>query len=88
MKINDKSIIVKISAWKKLWSEVSETDFKRIKPEAAVMEESVSFGKSMGLDMDKGSINKLIEEHSEKLTIEELKEHTNAAAHGAFAGNR
>ncbi|XP_051783372.1 tigger transposable element-derived protein 1-like isoform X1 [Erpetoichthys calabaricus] len=63
------------SAWKKLWPEVvSETDFERLEPEAAVVEEIVSLGKSMGLDMDEGDINELIEEHSEELTTEELKE--------------
>uniref|UniRef100_A0A8C8VHY4 HTH CENPB-type domain-containing protein n=1 Tax=Pelusios castaneus TaxID=367368 RepID=A0A8C8VHY4_9SAUR len=63
------------SAWKKLWPEVvSETDFERLEPEAAVVEEIVSLGKSVGLDMDEGDINELIEEHSEELTTEELKE--------------
>ncbi|XP_070268928.1 tigger transposable element-derived protein 1 isoform X2 [Myotis yumanensis] len=63
------------SAWKKLWPEVvSETDFERLEPEAAVVEEIVSLGKSMGLDMDEGDINELIEERSEELTTQELKE--------------
>eukprot|EP00106_Octopus_bimaculoides_P013869 XP_014781311.1 PREDICTED: tigger transposable element-derived protein 1-like [Octopus bimaculoides] len=63
------------SAWKKLWSEVvSEMDFERLKLEVAMAEEIVSLGKSMGLDMDEGDINELMEVHSEKLKTEELKE--------------
>ncbi|XP_059549399.1 tigger transposable element-derived protein 1 isoform X1 [Myotis daubentonii] len=62
-------------AWRKLWPEVvSETDFERLEPEAAVVEEIVSLGKSMGLDVDEGDINELMEEHSEELTTQELKE--------------
>ncbi|XP_028678623.1 tigger transposable element-derived protein 1-like [Erpetoichthys calabaricus] len=63
------------SAWKKLWPEVvSETEFERLESEAAVVEEIVSLSKTMGMDMDEGDINELIEEHSEELTTEELKE--------------
>ena len=63
------------SAWKKLWPEVvSERDFEGFKPEAAVVEEIVSLGKSMGLEVDEGDVNELVEEHSEELTTEELKE--------------
>lgn len=45
-----------------------------IEPEAAVVEETVPFGKSMGLGMDEDDINQLIKDHSEELTTEELKE--------------
>lgn len=39
------------SAWKKLWpAVVSETDFKRLKPEVAVVEEIIPLGKSMEQD--------------------------------------
>lgn len=38
------------------------------------MEEIVSLGKSMGMDVDDGDLNDLIEEHSEELTTEELQE--------------
>lgn len=56
---------------------------------SAVMEEIVFVGKYTGLDTDEGDINKLIEEHSEELTTEELTElQMHAAAHGGFAGNR
>ncbi|XP_014778247.1 tigger transposable element-derived protein 1-like [Octopus bimaculoides] len=51
------------SVWKKLWPEVvSETDFERLEPEVAVVEDIISLGKSMGLDIDEGDINELIEE--------------------------
>ncbi|XP_051784390.1 tigger transposable element-derived protein 1-like [Erpetoichthys calabaricus] len=63
------------SAWKKLWPEVvSETEFERLESKAAVVEEIVSLGKTMGMDMDEGDISELIEEYSEELTMEELKE--------------
>eukprot|EP00106_Octopus_bimaculoides_P021594 XP_014789036.1 PREDICTED: tigger transposable element-derived protein 1-like [Octopus bimaculoides] len=62
------------SAWKKLRPEVvPETDFERHK-------EIVSFGKSLGLDVDEGDNNELIEEHSEELTAEELKKPQMSAA--------
>lgn len=35
---------------------MSETNFERLEPEAAVVEEIVSLGKSMGLDMDEGDV--------------------------------
>ncbi|XP_039624723.1 tigger transposable element-derived protein 1-like [Polypterus senegalus] len=63
------------SAWKKLWHEVvSGTEFERLEYKAAVVEEIVSLGKTIGMDMDEGDINELIEEHSEELTMKELKE--------------
>lgn len=40
------------------------------KPEAAMVEEIVSLGKSMGPDMDDSDITELIEEHSKELTME------------------
>ncbi|XP_064120810.1 tigger transposable element-derived protein 1-like [Macrobrachium nipponense] len=63
------------SAWKKLWPDaVSERDFEGFVPQATV-EEIVSLGKSMGLEVDEGdSSNELVEEHEEELSIEELKE--------------
>ncbi|XP_063845415.1 tigger transposable element-derived protein 1-like [Scylla paramamosain] len=62
------------SAWKKLWPEVvSKRDFDRFNPEVAVVE-IVSLGKSMGLELDEGDMNKLIEEHPEELMMEEFNE--------------
>lgn len=61
-------------AWKRLWPEVvSETDFERLEPETAVVEICVP-RQVHGLDMDEGEINEVIEEHSEELIKEELKE--------------
>ena len=34
----------------------------------------MSLGKSMGLEVDEGDVNELVEEHSEELTTKELKE--------------
>ncbi len=63
---------------------MSERDFEGFDPETAVVEEIVTLGKSMGLEVDEGDVNELVEEHSEELTTEELKD---AAAYGGFAGN-
>ncbi|XP_066231909.1 zinc finger MYM-type protein 6 isoform X4 [Saccopteryx leptura] len=63
------------SAWRKLWPEVvSERDFEGFEPEVSVVEEIVSLGKSMGLEVNEEDIDDLIEKHSEELTTEELKE--------------
>lgn len=67
------------SAWKKLWPHVAaDRDFEgfepEIEPESEVLEEIVSLGKSMGLEVDEGDIHKLVEEHGEELSTDELKE--------------
>lgn len=57
------------SVWRKLWPElVSKMDFEEFEPEAVVVEEIVSLGKSMVLDVDEGDMNELIKEHWEELT--------------------
>ena len=62
------------SAWKKLWPEsVAERTFEGFEPEVPVEEEVVSLGKSMGLDVDEGDVNELVEEHFQELTTEELQ---------------
>ncbi|XP_061622154.1 tigger transposable element-derived protein 1-like [Phyllopteryx taeniolatus] len=61
-----------ICAWKKLWPEVV-SERVIFEPEEAVVEEIVSLGKSMGLEVDEEDVNELVEEHSEELTPEELK---------------
>lgn len=53
--------------WKKLYP---ETNFDRLKPEAAVMEETASINRCMGLHLDEGDINELIKKHSKELTLE------------------
>nr|XP_060616130.1 tigger transposable element-derived protein 1-like isoform X1 [Anolis sagrei ordinatus]XP_060616131.1 tigger transposable element-derived protein 1-like isoform X1 [Anolis sagrei ordinatus]XP_060616133.1 tigger transposable element-derived protein 1-like isoform X1 [Anolis sagrei ordinatus]XP_060616134.1 tigger transposable element-derived protein 1-like isoform X1 [Anolis sagrei ordinatus] len=63
------------SAWKKLWPEVvSERRFEEFEPEELAVEEIVSIGKSMGLEVDEGDLNNLIKQHDEELTTEELQE--------------
>ncbi|XP_068203674.1 tigger transposable element-derived protein 1-like [Palaemon carinicauda] len=70
------------SAWKKLWPDAaSHRDFEGFglerNPVLAVeedVEEIVSLGKSMGLQVAEDDITKLVEEHHEEHTTEELKE--------------
>ena len=60
------------SAWRKLWPDVVlERDFEGFEP---VVEEIVSIGRSMGLEVDEADVADLVEEHAEELTTEELKE--------------
>lgn len=61
------------SAWRQLWPDcVSERDFEEFESEAPLVEEIVSLGKSMGLEVDDGDANRLTEEHSGKLITDEL----------------
>ncbi|XP_064097446.1 tigger transposable element-derived protein 1-like [Macrobrachium nipponense] len=67
------------SAWKKLWpASVAERDFEGFDtpdpddPEPIVVEEIVSLGKSMGLEVDETDVNDLVEEHQKELTTQEL----------------
>ena len=67
------------AAWRKLWPDcVAERDFEGFDPqpesEPAVLDEIVSLGKSMGLEVDEGDVNELVEEHQEELTTEDLVE--------------
>lgn len=66
------------SAWKKLWPEaVAPRDFdgfevvEEVEPE---VNEIVSLGKDMGLEVNDEDIEELIQEHQEELTTSELKE--------------
>lgn len=60
-------------SWRKLWPDtVSERDFEGF--EMAELNKIVALGKSMGLEVDEGGINNLVEEHSQGLTTEELQE--------------
>ncbi|XP_044137796.1 tigger transposable element-derived protein 1-like [Bufo gargarizans] len=63
------------SAWRKLWPEcVAEREHDFDGSDAEVVEEIVSMGKSMGLDVDGADVEELVEEHREELTTEELSE--------------
>ncbi|XP_051785430.1 tigger transposable element-derived protein 1-like [Erpetoichthys calabaricus] len=65
------------SAWKKLWPQ-SVPDFgfdpQPVDKTVQLVEEIVSLGKSMGLDVDGADLDELVEENSEELTTDELKE--------------
>ncbi|XP_035204883.1 tigger transposable element-derived protein 1-like [Stegodyphus dumicola] len=61
------------SAWKKLWPEVvAERAFEGLEPKVSVVEELVSLGKSMSLEVDERDVNELIEEESQELSTKEL----------------
>ncbi|KAF7235332.1 Tigger transposable element-derived protein 1 [Varanus komodoensis] len=61
------------SAWGNLWPEcVTEWDFGG--SDAQVVEEIVSLGRSMGLDVSGAEIEGLVEDQKEELTTEELAE--------------
>ncbi|KAM3922941.1 tigger transposable element-derived protein 1-like [Leptodactylus fuscus] len=63
------------SAWKKLWpAAVEPSDSGGVGDETDMpLEEIVSLGKSMSLEVDEGNIMKLVEEHEETLSTEDLK---------------
>ncbi|XP_010614848.1 tigger transposable element-derived protein 1-like [Fukomys damarensis] len=62
------------SAWRKLWPQcVLGHDLGLADdPESAVVEEIVSLGKTMGLELNEDDIQELLEEHGQELTTEEL----------------
>ncbi|XP_051819444.1 activating transcription factor 7-interacting protein 2 isoform X2 [Antechinus flavipes] len=64
------------SAWRKLWSEaVTPRDFEGIGADLSpVVEDIVSLGKSMGLEVSDEDIEELVKEHREELSTEELQE--------------
>ncbi|XP_053336861.1 diphthine methyltransferase isoform X1 [Clarias gariepinus] len=64
------------SAWGKLWPEcVLDRDFDwfESEPRVTVVEEIVNLGSTMGLEVDWGDVDELVEEHREELTTEELE---------------
>ncbi|XP_028654700.1 tigger transposable element-derived protein 1-like [Erpetoichthys calabaricus] len=62
------------SAWRNLWPEaVTEMDFEGFEA-VPIVEDIVSLGRSMGLDVSDGDVEKLVEGHREELTSEELQE--------------
>ena len=64
------------AAWKQLWPDmIEERDFEGFEPDDPnIVEEIVSMGKTMGLEVDEGDVNELVVEHEEELTTEELQE--------------
>ncbi|XP_066978517.1 tigger transposable element-derived protein 1-like isoform X3 [Macrobrachium rosenbergii] len=64
-------------AWKKLWPNcVAERGFGgfEAETEVQVVDEIVSMGKSMGLEVNDADMEELVEDHREELTTEELLE--------------
>ena len=54
------------SAWRKLWPDVvAERDFEGFEPETEVLDETMSLGKSMRLEVDEGDVNELVKEQEE-----------------------
>lgn len=68
------------SAWKKVWPKIiKERDFEGIveEPEPAtdpVVDDIVTIAESIGLHIDSGDVEELVEEHSEELSTEELQQ--------------
>ncbi|XP_016070266.1 PREDICTED: tigger transposable element-derived protein 1-like [Miniopterus natalensis] len=64
------------SAWKKLWPEsAAGRDFEGFEDEPmSVVEDIVSLGKSLGLEVDGGDVEELVGDHSTELTTEELQD--------------
>ncbi|XP_028665299.1 tigger transposable element-derived protein 1-like [Erpetoichthys calabaricus] len=60
------------AGWRKLWPDcVPERDFEGFEPE--IVDEIVSLGQNMGLEVDNNDFEELVEEHSNELTTEELQ---------------
>ncbi|XP_028668446.1 tigger transposable element-derived protein 1-like [Erpetoichthys calabaricus] len=60
------------AGWMKLWPDcVPERDFEGFEPE--IVDEIVSLGQNMGLEVDNNDVEELVEEHSNELTTEELQ---------------
>ncbi|XP_045609751.2 tigger transposable element-derived protein 1 [Procambarus clarkii] len=64
-----------ISGWRNLWPVCDpERDFEgfELEPAVPLVEEIVSLGLRLGLELDGADVEELVEEHSEELTTEEL----------------
>ncbi|XP_076036386.1 uncharacterized protein LOC143022170 [Oratosquilla oratoria] len=63
------------SVWKNLWQDcVAARDFEGFHTEHVVVDDIVSLGKSMGLDVDSDDVEELVEDHRNELNTEELQE--------------
>ena len=59
------------SAWRKLWPEcVAGRDFDN--EDSAVIDDNVSLGKNMGLEVNNEDVEELLEDHRDELSTEEL----------------
>ncbi|KAF6390255.1 hypothetical protein mRhiFer1_007835 [Rhinolophus ferrumequinum] len=62
------------SAWKKLWPDaVPERVLEDVEEDAPIVEDIVSLGKSMGLEVSSDDVEELVEDHRTELTTEELQ---------------
>ncbi|XP_034954627.2 tigger transposable element-derived protein 1-like [Zootoca vivipara] len=63
-----------MSAWKTLWPEAFlEGVFEDVEEDAPIVEDIVSLGKSMGLEVSSDDIEELVQDHKTELTTEELQ---------------
>ena len=77
---NDVSTRTLKSAWKKVWPSCvpEREEFEGLEADAAaVVDEIVSLGKNMGLEVDGNDLEELIEDHSGELTTDELVDRQN-----------
>lgn len=64
------------AAWRKLWPDAApERDFEGFEDkQQEILQEIVTLGNSMGLDVDATDLEDLVQEHKEELTTQELQE--------------
>lgn len=64
------------SAWRKLWPEcVAGRDFEGFdNDDSAVIDDIVSLGKNMGLEVNNEDVEELLEDHKDELSTEELEQ--------------
>ncbi|KAF2348062.1 hypothetical protein FHG87_021181 [Trinorchestia longiramus] len=63
------------SAWKNLWQDcVAARDIEAFDTESVAVDDIVSLGKSMGLDVDSDDVEDLVEDQRNEMTTEELQE--------------
>ena len=61
------------SAWRKLWPEcVAGRDFGN--EDSAVIDDIVSLGKNIGLEVNNEDVEELLEDHKDELSMEELEQ--------------
>ena len=63
------------AAWRKLWPDADPPkDFELFDDQCVAVQEIITLGNSMGLEVDAADVDELVEGHSKKLTTEELQE--------------
>ena len=63
-------------AWRKLWPKcVADRDFEGFDNEdSTVIDDIVSLGKNMGLEVNSEDVEELLEDHKDELSMEELEQ--------------